>query len=76
MGEEERAFLRAVCQLARNRNHPRSVEEIARLAGISPPLARQVVRNLVKMPYILVGEQDIVTLASEGARWCAQNRGG
>jgi Mn-dependent DtxR family transcriptional regulator len=76
MGEEERAFLQAVCQLTRNRNHPRSVAEIARLAGISLPLARQVVRNLVKMPYIIVGEQDIVTLAPEGARWCAQKRGG
>jgi len=75
MGEEERAFLQAVCQLTRNRNHPRSVEEIARLAGISLPLARQVVRNLVKMPYIIISEQDIVTLASEGARWCAQKRG-
>lgn len=76
MGEEELVFLRTLCQLLRNRNSPRSTEEIARLAGMSVPIARQVVRNLTRMPYIVVSEQDIVTLAPEGSRWCSQNRKG
>jgi Mn-dependent DtxR family transcriptional regulator len=74
VGEEGGTFLRTVCQLVRNRNQPRSVEEIARLAGISAPIARQAARNLTRMPYILIDEQERVTLAPEGARWCAQNR--